>query len=104
MKKIVIDNWKFYKYNPNSEGEKIAEVYYENKDYKIKILAVTCKETEPECPIKYICEYSHGNKKFNRNIFDTYKGTDRDKIITELKGCIEFCYNKHRKGRNVKLF
>ena len=102
--KRSFENWKFHKYNPNSEGEIIAEVYYEINDYKINITAVTVKEDDIKCNIKYICNYSHGKKKFTRNVFDTYQGFDKEKIKIGLRSCIEFCYNDHRRGRNIKLF
>ena len=102
--KRTIEDWKFHKYNPDSTGEIIAEVHYETDNYKIDITALTVKEEDIKSTIKYVCNYSHGKKNFTRNVFDTYQGSDKEKIKIGLRSCIEFCYNEHRRGRNVKLF
>ena len=99
-----IEKFNFYTYNNNSQlNEIIATLYYElpDKQYIINIEAVVVDESK--CKIKYICNYCHKNKKYNCNIFDSYQGNDEQIIKKAMYYCAELCYNRHRKGRNIKF-
>ena len=103
---FIINTYKFYDYNPDSDGELIATADFEFNNFKCDVKCLTNKTgggALNRLNKRYECVYIRDNRKRTHISYDTYSGYDVKKIKKGISSTIEYCYNKNKRGRKAKF-
>ena len=103
---LSVDNYKFYDYDPGSNGELIVTTSFKFGNFECSIEGFTFKSDEipyNTANKKYVCHYTRGNKRYKQSCFDTYLGFEEEEIKKSIRHFIDHCYNNNKKGRKIKF-
>lgn len=101
---FFVDSFKFYDYNPDSDGELIVTTEFNYNNFHCTVKGYTNKIQECEKVYtnkRYECKYSRNGKKKMVISYDTYPGYEENEIKNNIRSVIEYCYNKNKKGRKA---
>ncbi len=105
---VHFDGVTYYNYNPDSGDELMGEASFEHGNYKIQIELRTSQNEMPSLGNihinkKYLCKYSIRGKRHRMTSYDTYMGYEEKELEKSILSAIEYCYNRHKRGRKVRF-